>query len=154
MISRLSVAERLEHLGNPAAEHFLSGADGRIFRSRVGQQITEVAVFAVAHRTVEADRITAHRQHAARLVDGRARLASGLFDRRLAAQLLEQLPRHVAHAHDMVSTMCTGMRMVRLWSATARVMAWRIHQVAYVQNLKPRRYSNLSTARIKPALPS
>ena len=37
----------------------------------------------------------------------------------------------------MVSTMCTGMRMVRAWSAMARVMAWRIHQVAYVENLKP-----------------
>ena len=54
----------------------------------------------------------------------------------------------------MVSTMWTGMRIVRLWSATARVIAWRIHHVAYVQNLKPRRYSNLSTARIRPALPS
>ena len=30
----------------------------------------------------------------------------------------------------MVSTMCTGMRMVRAWSAMARVMAWRIHHVA------------------------
>ena len=30
----------------------------------------------------------------------------------------------------IVSTMCTGMRMVRAWSAMARVMAWRIHQVA------------------------
>ena len=28
------------------------------------------------------------------------------------------------------STMCTGMRMVRALSAMARVMAWRIHQVA------------------------
>jgi hypothetical protein len=25
--------------------------------------------------------------------------------------------------------MCTGMRIVRAWSAIARVMAWRIHQV-------------------------
>ncbi len=30
----------------------------------------------------------------------------------------------------IVSTMCTGMRMVRPWSASARVMAWRIHHVA------------------------
>jgi hypothetical protein len=28
------------------------------------------------------------------------------------------------------STMCTGMRIVRDWSASARVIAWRIHQVA------------------------
>jgi len=26
--------------------------------------------------------------------------------------------------------MCTGTRIVRAWSAMARVMAWRIHQVA------------------------
>ena len=35
----------------------------------------------------------------------------------------------------IVSTMCTGIRMVRAWSAIARVMACRIHQVAYVENL-------------------
>jgi len=28
------------------------------------------------------------------------------------------------------STMCTGMRIVRAWSAMARVIAWRIHHVA------------------------
>ena len=37
----------------------------------------------------------------------------------------------------IVSTMCTGMRIVRAWSAMARVMAWRIHHVAYVENLNP-----------------
>ena len=30
----------------------------------------------------------------------------------------------------MVSTMWTGMRMVRAWSAIERVIAWRIHHVA------------------------
>ena len=30
----------------------------------------------------------------------------------------------------IVSIMCTGMRMVRDWSAMARAIAWRIHQVA------------------------
>jgi hypothetical protein len=30
--------------------------------------------------------------------------------------------------------MCTGMRMVRAWSAMALVMAWRIHHVANVEN--------------------
>ncbi len=33
------------------------------------------------------------------------------------------------------STMWTGMRIVRALSAIARVTAWRIHQVAYVENL-------------------
>jgi hypothetical protein len=35
----------------------------------------------------------------------------------------------------IVSTMCTGTRMVRAWSAMPRVIAWRIHHVAYVENL-------------------
>jgi hypothetical protein len=30
----------------------------------------------------------------------------------------------------MVSTMWTGIRIVRAWSAMARVIAWRIHHVA------------------------
>ena len=37
------------------------------------------------------------------------------------------------------STMWTGMRIVRDLSARARAAAWRIHQVAYVENLKPLR---------------
>ncbi len=35
-----------------------------------------------------------------------------------------------------------------------RWIAWRIHQVAYVENLKPLRQSNLSTAWMRPRLPS
>ena len=35
----------------------------------------------------------------------------------------------------MMSIMWTGIRMVRAWSAMQRVMAWRIHQVEYVENL-------------------
>ena len=30
----------------------------------------------------------------------------------------------------IVSIICTGIRIVRAWSAIERVMAWRIHQVA------------------------
>ena len=37
------------------------------------------------------------------------------------------------------STTCTGRRMVRALSDRARVIAWRIHQWARVENLKPRR---------------
>ena len=35
-----------------------------------------------------------------------------------------------------------------------RWIAWRIHHVAYVENLKPLRQSNLSTAWMRPRLPS
>ena len=50
--------------------------------------------------------------------------------------------------------MCTGIRIVRAWSAIARVIACLIHQVAYVENLNPLLKSNFSTALIKPILPS
>ena len=41
------------------------------------------------------------------------------------------------HPDDREHVMCTGSRMVRAWSAIARVSACRIHHVAYVENLKP-----------------
>jgi hypothetical protein len=50
--------------------------------------------------------------------------------------------------------MWTGMRIVAAWSAMARVIACRIHHVAYVENLKPFSKSNFSTARMRPMLPS
>ena len=38
--------------------------------------------------------------------------------------------REVRTSLLIVSIMCTGMRMVRAWSAIERVIAWRIHHVA------------------------
>ena len=57
-----------------------------------------MAVFAVAHRAVEADRVTAHRRHPPGLVYGCAGPGGDLLDRRLAAIFLEQLPGHVPHS--------------------------------------------------------
>ena len=53
-----------------------------------------------------------------------------------------------------MSPACTGRRIVRPVLAMPRVIAWRIHHVAYVENLKPLRQSNFSTACIRPRLPS
>jgi len=53
-----------------------------------------------------------------------------------------------------VSPACTGRRIVRPVLAMPRVIAWRIHQVAYVENLKPLRQSNFSTACMSPRFPS
>ena len=35
----------------------------------------------------------------------------------------------------MTSSTCSGRRIVRAWSAIARDIDWRIHQVAYVESL-------------------
>src|SRR5271169_5145690 len=54
----------------------------------------------------------------------------------------------------MDSTIWTGILIVRDWSARALVMDCLTHHVAYVLNLYPLLYSNLSTALIRPILPS
>ena len=64
------------------------------------------------------------------LSTGHVQLFGDLLGGGLVAQLLQQLAGDLRITLLMVSTMCTGMRMVRAWSAMARVMAWRIHQVA------------------------
>mmetsp|Transcript_7234 Transcript_7234/g.17367 ORF Transcript_7234/g.17367 Transcript_7234/m.17367 type:complete len:270 (-) Transcript_7234:961-1770(-) len=52
------------------------------------------------------------------------------------------------------SCRCSGTRRMRDWSAIALVIACRIHQCEYVENLKPRSGSNRSTPRIRPCIPS
>ena len=49
---------------------------------------------------------------------------------RFSAELLVQAAAGARASRLMLSTMCTGTRMVRAWSAMARVIACRIHQVA------------------------
>ena len=56
----LAIAEALEHFGNSPAKHFLSGANGRVLGPAVGQQIAKVAVFAIADRPIEANRVATH----------------------------------------------------------------------------------------------
>ena len=53
------------------------------------------------------------------------------------ARLLWRRRLHLPRGHGgmTASAMCTGSRIVRAWPAIARVMAGRIHQVAYVENL-------------------
>ncbi len=50
--------------------------------------------------------------------------------------------------------MFVGTRIVRALFSIPRWIAWRIQYVAYVENLKPRRQSNFSAARIRPKMPS
>ena len=65
----------------------------------------------------------------ATLLDREPGLVRELGDRRLAAERLEQLRRR-AGSTDSVSPRWAGTRIVRLLSAMARVMPWRIHHVA------------------------
>src|SRR2546430_9088564 len=90
-----------------------------LFRSLgafVFDEIAEVAVFAFADRTIEADRVLADLHHPARFLDGDARFLRGLLDRGLAAKLLKQPFGDVAefrHGLDHVNRDAYGARLIR-----------------------------------------
>src|SRR5262245_43711705 len=94
----LAVAQGLEHLVDTVPQHLLRRAGGRALGGAVGKEVAKMAVLAVADGPIETDRVTAHCQYAAGLIDGRPRLAGSFLQGRLAAELLQQLPRNVPHA--------------------------------------------------------
>ena len=111
----LAVGEGVEDLGDLLLEHLVGGDVGRVLDRLVLQEVAEVAVVAVADGTVERDRMLGD-------LDDASMVASRPVSWRMSFWIFRSLP--------MVSIMWTGMRMVRAWSAIARVMPWRIHQVA------------------------
>ena len=66
----------------------------------------------------------------------RRTLSSGISMRTASSSGVGSRPISCSICREMrfslliVSIMCTGMRMVRAWSAIERVIAWRIHHVA------------------------
>ena len=89
-----------------------------------------VHALAVADRRLERDGILDELEELADALDREAGLLRDLLDRRVAVQLLRELAAR-AHARGAPARRRgPGRRIVRPWSASARVIAWRIHQVA------------------------
>ena len=99
----LAVTQAFEHLGDPVAKHLLSSTNGWVLSPCVGKQVAKMAVFTVAHRTIEADWIATHGRYPPRFVYRRAGPGGDLFDRRLAPVFLEQLSRHVSDARHCLN---------------------------------------------------
>ena len=102
----------------------------RVVVAVVGQELAKVAVVVVAHRLVERERLPRHLDDAAGVFERQAGPAGGLFGASARGPAPAAATRLTARTLLIVSIMCTGTRIVRLWSAMARVIAWRIHQVA------------------------
>src|SRR5205085_7111262 len=81
----LAVGQRLEHLLDLVLEHLLRRRLHRRLDAVVLDEVAEVAVLALAHRAVQADRVPADLQHPPRLLDRDARLLGRLLDGRLPA---------------------------------------------------------------------
>ena len=150
----LALGERVERPADALAAKRLLGLVERVGGVAVGEEVAQLALVVGADVLVQRD---GRVRRAERLVDVLDREAGGLGELllgRLAAELDLEAPRRADESFCWRSTTCTGTRIVRAWFATARCTDWRIHQVAYVENLKPRRQSNFSTARFRPSVPS
>ena len=129
MRGRAASAARRERLGAEGVLDLLFGQ-----RPVAGDEIAEHGVLRVADRRVERGRRAGGGPDLLRLLQRQVRLVGDLLERRLAAELA-QSERSARFIFCSRSTMWTGMRIVRALSASARATAWRIHQVAYVENL-------------------
>ena len=97
-------------------------------------EVAELGLLFLADRLLERDRELRHAQDLAHLLGRHLELvaiSSGCGSRPSRWTSW----RSMCTTLFSFSTMCTGMRIVRALSAIARVTAWRIHHVAYVENL-------------------
>jgi hypothetical protein len=78
------------------------------------------AVLLIADRRLEADRLLGDLQHLAHLLQGHSRPAPRAFGSR---PISCSIWREVRTSLLIVSIICTGMRIVRAWSAIERVIA-------------------------------
>ena len=110
------VRERLQHV----FDFFLQQHNGRhvawVFCPSVLDEVAKIGFFALAHWRLERDRLLRHFQDRSNAINWQEHFFSHLFGRRLSPVFL-----HMSLL--MVSIMCTGIRIVRAWSAIERVMA-------------------------------
>src|SRR5262249_34006242 len=98
----LARRERVQHLVGLLAQR---QADDRIDGGHdllVLDEVAEMAVFLLADRRLQRDRLLGDLQHFADLVDRNVHLGGDLFRRRLATKLLHQLPRRADQLVDRV----------------------------------------------------
>ena len=115
---------------------------GRGKGAPVLDEVAEVGVFLLTDRCLQRDRFLRDLDDLADLLGVTSTswpfdIASAISSTVGSRPSSWRSPRETRISRLIVSTMWTGMRIVRAWSAMARVMAWRIHQVAYVENLNP-----------------
>ena len=126
-----AVGEGFQHLLNLVFEHFLGGGVDRRFGALVLDEVAEVAVLALADGAVEADRVLGDLHDPARFLDRDLRFLGHLLNRGLAAELLQQPLGDAAQFRASSRSCAPGCGCsAGLIGGAARVIAWRIHQVA------------------------
>ena len=149
----LPLVERGEQAGDLLGEQCGGGhLEGGLGRA-VLDDVTQLGVAVLTERLGQRERLGREAQRLGDLVLGHLEVGRQLGERGRTAELELEAARAFCRRAS-VSPAWTGSRIVRPVLAMPRVMAWRIHHVAYVENLKPLRQSNFSTACMRPRLPS
>ena len=111
-------------------QHFRVGGFLRVLGFVVGDEVTQHAVFFIAHRLFKAARVLVDLDDLLHLVGVELKDFGQFIHRGLPAQILGQLVTGAGHAVDLlvhVHGHADGAGPGRQWP---RVTAWRIHQVA------------------------
>src|SRR6267378_6213474 len=112
----LARRQACEHLGGGLTQIGLDRGIEWSDRVLVLDEIAQAAVLLLANRQVKAERLLGDTQHLAHPFERHRQLLGKLFGGRLAADLASHLPRGLSQL-SIASIICTGMRIVRAWSA-------------------------------------
>ena len=122
--------------------------------SSLANEIAERRRVVLADRLVERCDGARGGAHLAHLLHAAASPLGDLLVGRRALELRDERRARRARSSARARRCAPGCGSSRALFATPRCTAWRIHHVAYVENLKPFRQSNFSAARIRPMIPS
>ena len=126
----LAVAQRLQHIVHLLLEELVGGRLGGSQRAAVLDEVPQVAILLLADGGLQGDRLLGYLEDLADLLRGHLHApirSPGWWARARTPWTSRRVTRR---SLLIVSTMWTGIRMVRAWSAMALVMACLIHQVA------------------------
>ena len=132
----LALSQTIKHLGKLLLQHGERRGIGRNHGGIVLDEVAQLGILFLADGRFERNRLLADLLNLAHALGGKPHLVADFLGRWLAAKFLQKL---TLNAHKLVDGFdhmhrdANGARLV----GNGAVMAWRIHQVAYVENLKP-----------------
>ena len=131
----LALRERCHRAPHSLAPHGVDGLLGGIACQRVGEELADLAVAVGADALVERERRVRRRRAPRLRAAATAARPPPAPPASAARPSRASNSRRAGVSFTRRSFTCVGTRIVADWLESARWQAWRIHQVAYVENL-------------------